>query len=152
MTVLRAEKSTIFFAYPGNPKLRAETMRDTARRLSKVGDSAQTWEDLAIEGRVLVDTICEAIDAADLVIAEISDLNSNVLFEAGFALARNKHLWLILDESDEDANRHWKEIEPSRVSCRFLFLKGFGYVKQIPCGGSGAFDSDGARTVDRLPV
>lgn len=110
MSEVRAQKLKVLFAYPGKPNLRAETMRDTAKRIGEGGDDAQTWEKLAVEGRVLVDTICEAIDKADLVIAEVSDLNSNVLFEAGFALARNKHLWLILDETDDEANRHWKEI------------------------------------------
>lgn len=85
-------------------------MRQAADGLRKRGQVARTWQELEIQGRILVDAICQAIDASDTVIAEVSDLNSNVLFEAGYALATNKHLWLALDETDGDALRRWKEI------------------------------------------
>ena len=85
-------------------------MRDTATRLKEFGTPASTWEDLPIEGRSLVTAICERIDQSDALLAEVSDLNSNVLFEAGFGLARNKHLWLAVDDTDEEALRQWDEL------------------------------------------
>ncbi|MFT4285622.1 MAG: hypothetical protein QM598_12380 [Protaetiibacter sp.] len=102
--------ASVFFAYGSTSPLRAETMRETQRALVAAGTAAQSWEDLAIEGKILVNTICAAIDASDAVIAEISELNSNVLFEAGYAVARNKYLWLAVDETDADAVRRWKQL------------------------------------------
>ena len=102
--------SSVFFAYGGSPHLRAETVQEAATTLAKQGHHAKTWQDLQVRGNVLIGTICQAIDQSDTVVAEISDLNSNVLFEAGYALASNKHLWLALDETDSDALRRWKEL------------------------------------------
>lgn len=102
--------SSVFFAYGSVPHLRAETVQQAAKMLDAHGHTSKTWQDLTVQGSVLIDKICRAIDAADTVIAEISDLNSNVLFEAGYALATNKNLWLALDETDGDALRRWKEL------------------------------------------
>jgi hypothetical protein len=102
--------SSVFFAYGAVPHLRAETVREAALALATRGYLSRTWQDLAVQGKVLVDTICRAIDQAETVVAEVSDLNSNVLFEAGYALATNKHLWLALDETDTEALRRWKEL------------------------------------------
>jgi hypothetical protein len=110
MTVEAVKPDTIFFAYGSAPRLRSETLRLTAKALSDRGRNARTWEDLQVRGSVLIDTICRSIDSSSTVVAEVSDLNSNVLFEAGYALASNKHLWLALDETDGEAARRWKEL------------------------------------------
>jgi len=85
-------------------------MRNSAGLLKASGIATTTWEDLDIEGRRLIPTICDAIQKADHVIAEVSDLNSNVLFEAGYALARGKRVWLAVDETDADAARNWRDL------------------------------------------
>lgn len=102
--------TSVFFAYSSASSLRAETMRNSAGLLKSGGVAATTWEDLDIEGRRLVPTICDAIRNADSVIAEVSDLNSNVLFEAGYALALGKRVWLAVDETDADAARNWRDL------------------------------------------
>lgn len=99
-----------FFAYGGTPPLRAETMRDVVRALNNRGQSATTWEDLSVDGQVLVTAICRRIGTSDALVAEISTMNPNVLFELGFAVARNKPVWLAYDESDVDAERLWTEV------------------------------------------
>ncbi len=102
--------NNVFFAYSSADALRAETMRNSAGLLRATGIAATTWEDLDIEGRGLIPTICSAIQDADHVIAEVSDLNSNVLFEAGYALALGKRVWLAVDETDADAARNWRDL------------------------------------------
>uniref|UniRef100_UPI003F4953ED P-loop ATPase, Sll1717 family n=1 Tax=Paenarthrobacter nicotinovorans TaxID=29320 RepID=UPI003F4953ED len=100
----------IFFAYAGTPSLRAETLRAVITSLGDHGVVASGWESLGIEGQVLITTICEAIDASSAVIADVSTMNSNVLFEAGYALAKNKVLWLALDETDVNASKVWNDL------------------------------------------
>lgn len=63
--------------------------------------------------------VLRAIDGASTVVAEITDLNSNVLFEIGYALASDKHVVLCLDTSDAQARQYWKE---------FGLLTSIGYV------------------------
>jgi hypothetical protein len=99
-----------FFAYAGSPALRAEVMRDAARGLNQRGQSASTWEDLPIDGTLLIMTICERIDACQALVAEVSSMNPNVLFEVGYAVARNKPIWWAYDESDTEAERLWNEV------------------------------------------
>ncbi|MGN8552193.1 UNVERIFIED_CONTAM: hypothetical protein OHV15_06390 [Microbacterium sp. SLM126] len=102
--------NSFFFAYSSANPVRAETMRNAANQLSGSGVAATTWEDLNIEGNRLVSTICSAIQKVEDVIAEVSDLNSNVLFEAGYALALGKRVWLAVDDTDAEAMRNWREL------------------------------------------
>jgi hypothetical protein len=99
-----------FFAYGGQPPLRSDTMRGAAERVTRGGGSASTWENLQVQGKILIDEIASRIDANDGLVAEISDLNSNVLFEAGYAIARGKHVWFAFDETDGEAAKNWKEL------------------------------------------
>lgn len=96
-----------FMAYAGKPAARAEAMREAVERCRSQGVSAQTWEDLQVAGRLIIEPILERIDAADACVAEISSNNPNVLFEAGYALARGKQLFLAIDETDQEAVKAW---------------------------------------------
>ncbi|WP_377104658.1 P-loop ATPase, Sll1717 family [Propionicimonas sp. T2.31MG-18] len=104
------QRNRVFFAYASAPPLRAEAMRDAASALSKRGHDARTWEDMKVDGRVLIDSIIEEIDASDGLVGEISSMNWNVLFELGYAVARNKPIWLAFDETDAEAERIWNEV------------------------------------------
>lgn len=101
----------VFFAYPGKPDLRAETLREAADLLrAAMVVPCETWEGLDVDGRLIIGRITEAIDRADTLVAEVGTLNSNVFFEVGYALARGKHIRLLLDETDATAIRHWKDL------------------------------------------
>ena len=102
-----ASARTVFFAYASQPGLRAEAMRDAIQACQARAIDARGWEGLRVEGHLLVDRITEAIETADACVAEISSSNSNVLFEAGFALARGKDLFLAIDETDQEAVKAW---------------------------------------------
>jgi hypothetical protein len=99
-----------FFAYAGQPELRAETMREAIDSLVQRSIAVAGWQSLEVEGRVLITAVTAAIDSSTVIVAEISSMNSNVLFEAGLALGRNKVLWLALDETDSDALRVWTDL------------------------------------------
>lgn len=100
----------VFFAYPGSPPLLTETMREAARKIGERTElSVRTWEELRVDGRLIIGEVLRAIDSASTVVAEVTDLNSNVLFEIGYALAADKHVVLCLDTSDAQARHNWKE-------------------------------------------
>lgn len=100
-------------------------MRTSAVVISeRLSVPVRTWEDLEVEGRLIIGRITDAIESSAAVVAEIGGLNSNVLFEVGYALAQRKKLWLLLDESDKTAGRGWKDLG---------LLSGVGYV---PYSGS----------------
>lgn len=82
-------------------------MREAVAACVERAIDARTWEDLRIEGRLIVDPILERIDESDACLAEISSSNPNVLFEAGYALGRGKELFFAIDETDQDATKAW---------------------------------------------
>lgn len=107
---MQTDLGRTFFAYASHPPLRAETMRHVIDGLNQRGNPAIGWESLKNDGRYLVDTITAEIDRASAVVAEISSMNPNVLFELGYAVAKNKPTWLAFDETDTEAERAWNNV------------------------------------------
>lgn len=99
-----------FFAFPGASGLTGESMRLAAAQLRQAGAEAKTWQELNPDGQWIPNEIFSAIRAADTLVAEVSDMNPNVLFECGFALALNKAVRLAFDETDGDAVTRWKKL------------------------------------------
>lgn len=54
-----------------------------------------SWKELDIVGHVIGTTVLEQIDAGDVLVADISSLNFNVVFEVGYAIGRKKRVLLI---------------------------------------------------------
>lgn len=100
----------VFFAYPGSSALLAETMQGAADKLAQRSELAvRTWEELRVDGRLIISEVLKAIDSAGTVVAEITSFNSNVLFEVGYAIASEKQVLLCLDTTDAHASGNWKE-------------------------------------------
>ena len=53
------------------------------------------WEANDIAGRCLVDPILEAIETADFVVADVSRLNFNVVYEVGFSVGKQRRVVLL---------------------------------------------------------
>jgi len=106
---------SVFFAYGSANRLVSDTMRNAAEILRANQVAAATWEDMAVSGKNVIRQICEQIDSVDCVVAEVSTLNFNVLFEAGYALGRGKRVIPALDDSDVNAVRNWKSFKLMRA-------------------------------------
>jgi hypothetical protein len=89
---------TGFFAYPSSPSSVPETI---AAAVKGVNDTAlariKTWEQCRVGGNVIIAELCKEIGAADFFCADLTGINANVMFELGYAIARNKRTWLVLD-------------------------------------------------------
>jgi hypothetical protein len=105
------KSDSVFFAYASRPASCGEAMTTAAAELSAHGTRGLTWQKANPGGRVLIDVITNAIDGCDAVVAEISSMNRNVLFEAGYALAKNKGLLFAMDESLDSAHRLWDGVQ-----------------------------------------
>lgn len=114
----------VFLAYPGHPELTAECMRTASKALKARGIASSVWQDLPIEGHLMIQQILRVIDDSNTVMAEIGSLNCNVLFELGYAIAKDKHAWAVLDETDTSATQNWRD---------FGLLRGVG---RVDYGGS----------------
>lgn len=86
-------------------------MATAAQEVGESNITGLTWQCLHPGGRILIGAITAAINESDVLVAEVSSMNRNVLFEAGYALARNKQLLLAIDESLDSALRLWDGVQ-----------------------------------------
>jgi hypothetical protein len=101
-----------FAAYPSSPQQIGETIRETIRRLKtlKPALSLNSWEAHDTAGRCLVDPILNEIVEVDFVLADISKLNFNVVYEIGFAVGKNKRALLIQNKGLHADDRLAREV------------------------------------------
>lgn len=101
-----------FFAYPSSGQTLKGAIQDATPKLNKRGHvNIQTWEDCNPSGKFVIHTICEAIDDADLFFADLTGLNANVMFELGYAIARDKRIWLIFDNSFTKSTKMFNQLK-----------------------------------------
>lgn len=101
----------VFLGYPQKPRGIPDVMRSFAAALnSAVGVEAATWEDLKVDGKVVISEITSAIDNAGMAVFDVTYPNPNVLFELGYAIARAKPVWITLDSTVETAHRAWTDL------------------------------------------
>jgi hypothetical protein len=101
-----------FFAYPSRPPSLPETI-ETA--IDSINESqvceATGWRELPIGGRLVIHRILKEIEASDVFVADLTTLNPNVLFELGYAVARNKRIWVILNPTYPDARKNYEQMK-----------------------------------------
>lgn len=95
------DRPSAFYAFPSRPDHLVETIEFAIRDINETQVcEVVSWQTLKPTGKLVINTILKQIDAADLFIADLSGLNPNVLFELGYAVGRNKRVWLTVDRTD----------------------------------------------------
>lgn len=104
--------ASVFFGYASKPNLRRETVEQAAGEIARrAGVEACPWETLRIGGQLIITSILSAIDQSAAAVFDVSELNENVLFELGYAIGKEKRLWLIRDRTISDhAKRRWERV------------------------------------------
>lgn len=102
---------TGFFAYSGQPRSVGDSVEEA---ISLINDSGLTllgsWRSHTINGKLIIDEVTKAIDEADYFCADLTGFSDNVIFELGYSLAKNKPVFLILDDSHIESKRRYKEL------------------------------------------
>lgn len=100
-----------FFAYPSAPPGIPPTITAAITGINRTQYAAiKSWEDLRVGGKYIIDEICGAINESSFVCADITGINPNVMFEIGYAIATDKRVWLIRDESYTDARKEFDQV------------------------------------------
>jgi hypothetical protein len=88
---------TAFVAYPSNVREVREAILATVSRVGNLqrGLQLRPWEANDVPGKCLVDPILEEISNATFVVADISRLNFNVVYEVGFSIGKQKRVILL---------------------------------------------------------
>jgi hypothetical protein len=91
------KKQQAFVAYPARDAALADGIMDAVRRANAkpLPISYEPWPFNDIAGNPLVSPILEKIEDAPFMVADITYLNLNVVYEIGFAIGRNKRAFLI---------------------------------------------------------
>lgn len=109
-------KSKCFVAYPSEPAALAETVETAIAEIKRQKNvEIQGWKDLAIQGKLIIKEICRSINNSDLFICDLTSLNHNVLFELGYAIARKKKIWPILDKNSLSTKQDFEKFELLRT-------------------------------------
>jgi hypothetical protein len=100
-----------FFAYSSEPPYCGEFIEEAIVAINKTEVATlSSWKDLNINGQMIIYPILKAIEKCDFFCADLTGMNDNVLFEIGFAVAKRKPLWLLLDTSHIESTKRFKEL------------------------------------------
>jgi hypothetical protein len=92
-----ADRQQVFVAYPGRDAALAAGIMDAVRKANALPLPViyAPWEFNDVAGQQLVSPILEKIDESPFVIADITYLNPNVVYEIGFTIGKCKRAFLI---------------------------------------------------------
>ena len=107
-----AKKEYCFVAYPSKPISLAETIESAIEEI-KGGQAVdiEGWKSKSLSGKFIMVEICKAIESCDIFICDLTTLNHNVLFELGYAIAKKKRIWILLDPNIQDSKRNYEKFK-----------------------------------------
>ena len=90
----------VFFIYPSEPRIIAGTIETAIKAVSSRSNYAgYGWKNLDIAGRMVFCEICKCMRSSACIVADVTTLNFNLLFEIGFALGLGKPVLPIRDRT-----------------------------------------------------
>ncbi len=100
-TFLNSPVSDGFFVYPSDPEIIASTIEESIIKLKSISERKCwiSWKDLDSSGQIIFCKICKALRFTKLIIADVTTLNFNLLFEIGYAIGLGKPVLPIRDVS-----------------------------------------------------
>ena len=94
---------TFFFAYPSGSYW-STFSRHLAAEMGSRGMQVERWED-TVSGDLIFRKVCHGIFGNHYLLAEVTEPNTNVLMEVGYALASGRQPILLVDETRNKWNR-----------------------------------------------
>jgi energy-coupling factor transporter ATP-binding protein EcfA2 len=99
-----------FFAYSSQPVHCGQFIELAIKKINSNGNTKlDSWRKLEINGKFIINEVLKEIDNSDYFCADLTGMNDNVLFEIGYALSKNKPIWLIIDNSHIESTRKFRE-------------------------------------------
>jgi hypothetical protein len=123
---------TGFFAYSGQPKSSGDSIEEAIKIINDAGDVLLTsWKKFSINGRTIIEDVIKAIDNADYFCADLTGLSDNVIFELGYAISKNKSIFLVLDSSHTESIRKYNELSLLTTTGHKKYINSFDIVKSF---------------------
>lgn len=98
-----ADRQVVFVAFPSRDPALAEIVMDAVRRANALPLPVryEPWPFNDVPGNPVISPILEKIDDSPFVIADITYLNLNVVYEVGFSIGRSKRAFLVRHSGTE---------------------------------------------------
>ncbi|MGG0667432.1 hypothetical protein ABE073_02780 [Lederbergia citrisecunda] len=111
---MRVKKA--FYAYASQEKDVLQDIRSTIEAINQTNTvNITSWENLNIHGQFIYGKILEAIDKCDLFMCDLTTLNYNVLYELGYAIAKEKKIWISLNNVQRESEVNYRGLPISTV-------------------------------------
>ena len=95
---------TAFFAYASESQHRADSIDAAIKSINeRTQVNITSWRRINTGGKIVIQAILNRIKKSDIFMCDITGLNSNVLFELGYAIGLRKRVWLTLDVTKQDS-------------------------------------------------
>lgn len=107
-----AVHSDALFLFPSKPISVASVIEESVTQLSKVAGEKtwKSWKNLDVPGQIIFCEICKAIRFTRLVVADVTTLNFNLLFEIGYSLGLGVPVLPIRDTSNIRDRKDFEEL------------------------------------------
>lgn len=104
------QERTAFFVYPGDPPQIAAAIEEAIKLLPHPCNDARGWKTLPIAGQIIFCEICKAMREANTIVADVSTLNFNLMFEVGFSIGLGLPVIPIRDTNYTRDKRAFEEL------------------------------------------
>jgi len=92
-------QTRVLAVFPSKPEHMGDTIQAAIEQAESNHFHIDPWPNLDIPGYFIAETILTEIDSCDFLLADITQLNFNVLFEIGYAIGKQRRVVPILDKS-----------------------------------------------------
>jgi hypothetical protein len=101
-----------FFLYPAQPRMIANTIESAIEdlRTRTASGAWLSWKDLGVSGQIIFCQICKGLRFSKLVVADVTTLNFNLLFEIGYSVGVGIPVLPIRDTSYSRDHRSFDEV------------------------------------------
>ena len=103
---------SVFFAYPSSPEQIAVAVETAVAKLRQARPTWtwKTWKELPVHGQTVFCEICKAVRHSVTVVADVTTLNFNLLFEIGYTLGLGVPVIPIRDTNFQADRRAFEEL------------------------------------------
>lgn len=115
-----AVEHKVFIGYSKRPDETSQEIAHAATVINKSGFAeTRTWESTPATGRVIIETVLQAINDSSICLFDVTTLSENVLFEVGYAFSQQKHLVLSVHKTQTSLH-DWRSFDIfSTIGCIF---------------------------------
>ncbi len=99
-----------FYAYAATPRSIGQTIEVALGKIDKNKILVKSWTAMDVVGSFIAEEVLQSIDESDFVVADISILNFNVTYEAGYAIAKGKKLLITKNASIKDTHPSIRDV------------------------------------------